>query len=483
MRSYARLGALGFSAAAATALAVASACSLGLDPSLFENDGSIGEGGADGGPDAPNPVQCKTDPDCKPANACLTGHCDTGKGQCVYVVCPTQACNASTCDPNLHTCSVPSAYGFHAGTFNVALGSAGCGGARRCFTAVYPFVFVGTTNGVVAFAVDNPTSGAPAAVPVAGLPFFPSSIVASGGRVYFVGGVVGAGPDYKIPIAWLDVPTDPTVAEMAATTVFDTLPLPAVDAVYPDTTGGIYLVRADGGKSWPAARVTAPLKDLDTITFAPTTGLPSGSGTVAASGSRLVTFRQDNTGSFDTFFSLETSAGTGSAQNAGEQSLLPTFGQSAGLNYLAQTPTGGLLWSASSIDAPDGGSPTTVSARVSWVLADQNATKFDATTHVDVNTYNIAGANTDLPGPVAWLDDNTALVVSAWPTNQAQSIVQLASRSGTPSVVPNRSFQLAFHPSELAATSSNGFGYVLAPNTTTSPASLDVHIFAAACTN
>src|SRR5450432_2737983 len=104
---------------------------------------------------------------------------------------------------------VATAYNFHAGNFHVSLGSAGCGGggggARRCFAAVYPFVFIGTTNGVVAYPVDNPTNGTPVSIPVAGLPFFPTFVVTSGTTIYFVGAVAGTGPDYKIPIASLAV--------------------------------------------------------------------------------------------------------------------------------------------------------------------------------------------------------------------------------------------------------------------------------------
>ncbi len=465
--------------------AVVAACSLGLDQSRIPGseagaDSAVGDAGFD----APNPVACKADPDCKSGDGCLTGKCDTKAGQCVYTLCPTNTCNASVCDTNSHTCSAPSAYPFHAGNFHVSLGNIGCGGggagARRCFAAVYPFVFVGTTNGVVAYSVANPASTSPTSIPVAGLPFFPNSIVASGGTVYFIGAVAGVGPDYKVPIAALAVPTDPTVAEMNAKTVFDTLQVPSVDAVFADTTGGIYLVHSNVAKSFPAARVTAPLKDLDALTFAPTAGLPASSGVGAASGSRLVTFRQENGGSFGTFFSLENAAATGSAQNAGEQNVLQTMGQTYAPSYVSQSPTGGLLWTTSAVNVPDGGPAQTVSARLSWVLADQIATNFDATTHVDISTYNIGGLGGDLPGQAAWVDDNTALVISAVPTNTTQSIVEVASRSGTPSIVPSRSFQLAFPPSQLASTASNGFGYVLTPDQT---AGANVHVFGTSCNN
>ncbi len=474
---------------AGLALFVASAagiaCSLGLDPSLIGgNDGGADVATSDVGIDAPNPVQCKADPDCKSSNGCLTGKCDIAKNQCVYAVCPATACNSSVCDNNTHTCSSPTAYNFHAGTFHVSLGSAGCGGggggARRCFAAVYPFVFIGTTNGVVAYPVDSPTNGTPVSIPVAGLPFFPTFVVTSGTTIYFVGAVAGTGPDYKIPIASLAVPTDPTISEMVATTVFNTLEVPSVDAVFADTSGGIYLVRDDPAKSFPAARIAAPLKDLDSLTFAPTAGFPVNSFVQAASGTRLITFRQENGGTYNTFFSLENAAATGSAQNAGEQDTLASMGQTYANSYLAQSPTGGLLWTTDTVTVPDGGPATTTAARVVWVLADDKATKFDGTTHVDMTTYAIPGFSADLAGPAAWVDDNDAIVISAPSTNTAQSLVQLASRNGTPGVVPNHSFQLAFHPSELAIVSSNTFGYVLTPDPTTGA---NVHVFGTACKN
>jgi hypothetical protein len=201
----------------------------------------------------------------------------------------------------------------------------------------------------------------------------------------------------------------------------------------------------------------------------------------AASGTRLITFRQDNVGpDFDTHFSLETAAATGSAQNAGEQSMLPTMGQTYNPSYLAQGPDGGLLWTTTSVSVTDAGVATTLTARLAWVLADDMATSFDSTVHVDMSTYGLAGIVGDLPGPAAWVDVNTAIAISAPPTNTAQSLVQVATRNGTPGVVPNRSFQIAFDPGSLAIASSNGYGYVLTPDVT---AGANVHVFGVGCNN
>jgi len=461
--------------------AAGGACSLGLDPSKIPGaDAGADVTVMDAGIDAPNPVQCKMDPDCKSANACLSGKCINN--QCTYTECAAQACNAAVCDPVAHTCSAPAAYGFHAGTFHVAQGNIGCGGsAPRCFAAVFPFVFVGTVNGVVAFSVANPTSTSPSPIPVAGLPFFPTFIVASGPTVYFIGTVVGVGPTYDVPIASLSVPTDPTVTEMEATTVFNSLPYPQIDGVFPDAANGIYLLRADATKSYPATRISAPLTDLATLSFAPAPGVATGASIVAASGSRLVTYRQDNANPWDTHFSLETMAATPSAQNAGEQSMLTTVGtQTAQPSWIAQGPDGGILWVTDAVSVPDGGSsPTYVGARLSWILDDQGGTTFNATTHVDVGVYSTTATN-NLAGPIAWVDSNTAISISAVPTNLNQSLVQVASRNGPPTVEMNKSFQLAWQPNQLAVTASNGFGYVLTPDPTNGA---NVHVFDTGCNN
>lgn len=465
-------------AAVASGFAAASACSLGLDPNLIPgSDSSVSTDAGDAGVDAPNPVGCKADPDCVPTNKCLTGKCNTKNNTCAYQLCQTSAaCTAAVCANN--SCSAPSAYSFHAAAFHVALGNIGCGNARKCFAAVYPFVFVGTTNGVVAYSVASPTSTSPSSIPVGGLPFLPTWLIASGNTVYFIGSVVGLGPDYKFPIAALTVPQDPTVTSMAATTAFDSLNVPSVEGVFADTAGGIFLMHVDPAKTYPAYRITAPLKDLDTLQFVQSPSVPPSSNILAASGSRLVTLRQENGASYASYFSFENGAGTGSAQNSSEQNVLSSMGQTNQPSYLAQSPTGGLLWTTSSVNVPDGGAAQTLTARLSWVLLDEKATSFDATTHVEVSTYNINGLNGDLPGPAAWVDDSTAMVISAVPGNTSQSVVQVATRSGTPTIVPSRSFQLAFPPSQLAIASSGGFGYVLTPDQT---AGANVHVFGATC--
>ncbi len=467
-----------------------SACSLGLDESKINGvDGSVGDGGPlpDVGPtpDGSNPVQCNADKDCKPANNCLTGKCDTARQKCNYTICATaQTCQASVCDNNSKTCSVPTKYGFHAGNFHIATGNIGCGGggagARRCFAAQYPFVFVGTTNGVVARSVADPTDTSSDVVQVGGLPFFPVFVVASGARVYFVGAVGGSGPDYKLSLGWVDVPTDPTVKSITAQSVFNTVQVPAIDAVYPDGKGGIYLVRLDGAKSFPVAHVTAPFKDLDTVPFFPLAGIPQNAGPIGASGTRIATFV--SIGQYQNNFSLENNAASGSAQNGGNQDVTSTLGFVSGPFYVAHGGDSSLIWAGNGLTLNDGGGGNTAAVRVAWILADDKAIAFDGTAHVDVEAYGPPpGIGGDLPGPVAWIDGKHLLVVSAPNSNLQQSSVQIANRDGaTPAITTGRRFVLPFHPSELGASASNGFGYVLTPDQV---AGANVHVFASTCDN
>ena len=121
-----------------------------------------------------------------------------------------------------------------------------CGGVLgRCFAAVWPFVFVGTVNGVAAYDVADPSNGSPPAVTVGGLAFLPQYIVASGRRVYFVGNPAQAAPDYRLAIAWLDVPGDPLVTALSVKSLFVTYPHASIAAVFPTTDSGIFLVNGD----------------------------------------------------------------------------------------------------------------------------------------------------------------------------------------------------------------------------------------------
>ncbi|HSO34859.1 MAG TPA: hypothetical protein VLT33_20155, partial [Labilithrix sp.] len=239
-----RLVVAGVFAAGGIATIGLASCSLGLDESLI---GRVAEGGVDessvvdsfvveGGDGALPPINpeagvCTKDEDCKGTAGCLTARCDVPRKACVLQVCRTPTCNSAACDVPTAKCGAAKPYKYRAAQFPVGA-AIGCGGALgRCFAAVYPYVFVGTSNGVVAFAANDPQSATPPAIPLAGLGFVPTQIVASGSRVYFLGTPVGAGASSRVPMAYADVPPDPFAAKIAVTTILATYNRPASDPV------------------------------------------------------------------------------------------------------------------------------------------------------------------------------------------------------------------------------------------------------------
>ena len=472
-------------------------CSLGLDESLIgaeggapvdgstpPADGSSPDALGDGAQPKPGPGACAQDTDCKLTGACVkAARCDKDSHLCMYDVCTTQACQASSCDTQGTTCSVPAAYNFHATSFKVVLGGVGCGSPSRCFAAAYPFVFVGTTNGVIAYQVGDPTNSAPSPVPVTGLPFLPQQIVSNGRRVYFVGNVVGSGPSYHLAVAWLDVPGDPFVTAFDANTAFVSYPRDVVSGAFAAAGGGLFLGYADASKAFPSVLVNAPIQDSSSLSLFPEPGIATGASIAAASGTRLVTFRWDgaNTG-YVGLFSFETGAGTANAQNGGEQPAT-AMGEIYPQGFIAQGVDGSLLFSAPQVSTPDGGAFTTISARMTWLVADGMATTFDATAHVDVESYAFPnnGYGISAAGPMAVIDPTTALVLAASKDNLQQTSVQVASRTLTPpALLAGRRYVLPVDVNHAGAAGSGGFGYVLAQDDQMNQ-SATVHIFAPAC--
>jgi hypothetical protein len=384
-------------------------------------------------------------------------------------------------------CGAPQPVKFRAAQFKVGAGNVGCGGggagARRCLAAVHPFLFVGTTNGVVAYGIADPTSTAPTPIPVGGVPFVPQHVVASGSRVYFVGPVAGSGP-YKVAIAWLTVPPDPFTTKLLASSAFVSVAQSSIDTVLAGPKGGLFLVQQNAMAAFPAARAAAPLADLGTLDFFPSPGIPSGATVVTASEERLVTRRVvTNMGvPYAQLFSFENGAGTAGAQNGGEQNVATAMAAYPP-EHFAQGPGGAVAWHASGVVYPDGGGANVQSTRVSWLVESGTATTFAAQPKVEVETYPFAqGLGSDLAGPLAFLDADRLLVLSAAATNTAQTAVQLVTRTPMPAVVPNRRFVLPFAPSALAAAASGPYGYVLTPEPSLG-AGPQVHVFAAGCDN
>jgi hypothetical protein len=475
------------------------ACSLGLDaskigaglkdaaPSGPEDGSLLDDGGPGDGASAADAADagCVTAADCVSTNVCNSGACVAG--QCVFTVCPTTtACQGSSC---LATggCSAPASYGFHASSISVSAGAVGCGGnAAACIAASYPFVFVGTTEGVVAYPVNDPSNTAPTPVTVLGLPFVPSFMTSMGSRVWFVGGVAGSGPTWRAQVATLVAPSDPLATTMTATTVFDTMTYASISAGWAAADGSLYLADDDATHFFPIGRLTAPLKDDDTIGFFPSPGIPTGGYPVAISGTRAVIAHASSTaGVYETLFSFETGAATTNAQNAGEQQTLvgdggvPMMGPTEAPATFAQGSDGSILWNTGTVTLEDGGVPEVAAARFAWLVASGTTSTFDASQNVDLEVY---GAPLPYPtavaGPVAWIDANTALVTAAAHELLTSTSVQVALRTPTPSVVADRRTVVPVGVGSVGAAASGGFGYVLEADPT---GSLELHVFAPSC--
>ena len=462
-------------------------CSLELDESKIgavpDSSSPPNETGptpsADSGVDAdasnvivPAGGKCTRDDECKTTTACLAGRCDAIRKVCVYDVCKqANACNAAACDQQARQCGAAAAYPFHASQFKVTAGGVGCGSASRCFAVVYPFIFVGTTSGVVAYPAENPANPSPTPIPVTGLPFVPQNIVASGSRVYFVGNPLATNPSLRLPLAWIDVPPDPFVKQIAATTVLDTTAQPNASLAFPQPNDALLLTVNDAARVYPSLVLTAPLQDLQTLTMFPLAGLPQNAVPVASSGTRLLTYRLAG---FVPQMSFETAAGTQTAQNVGEQAV-SGMGPVANQFHFAHGPDGVVLYNALSVTPNDAGGAAVRAVRLTWLVAAATA-GFDSSTFVDVETYGAPPSGTAV-GPVAWVDAQNVLVTAQLRTDPQQTVVRVATKA-TPPTISSKQFQIAKAVDSVGAQASNGFGYVLVADSATDAT---VHVFAPAC--
>lgn len=466
---------------ASGSLALAS-CSLGLDESLIGQkveagvqdavvtDTLVVEGG-DGAlpPLMPEGGLCTKDQDCKGTAGCFTARCDVPRKACVLQVCRQPACNSAVCDQTSMKCGAAKPYKYRAAQFPVGAGI-GCGGALgRCFAAVYPFVFVGTTNGVVAFAANDPQNVMPAAIPITGLAFVPTQIIAAGGRVYFLGPPAGAGASARVPIAYTEVPTNPFATKIGVTTVLATLNRPASDplVLVPRGNDTALLLDANAATAFASVPVEPPLTDPTVLN---STGIvfSAGAGPVAVSGSRLITGQITAAGAAS--FAFVNAAGSAAPQTQPDVAFA-TGTPAAGPQFFSQSADGAVFWAFVSLNAappPPGPPPPTIRAAKGYFLvADSAATTFDAAAGIDLEVYAAAPLGTPSVGPVAMLDSKTAMVTTANPANPA-TITNVGFVTRSPlallknaDMTPRR-FQITLPVSQLAAAGSNGIGYVLA---------------------
>jgi len=487
--------ALGLGAAGACASLLVASCSLGLDESLIgrEPDASAAETSTadtaqpDARDAAPPPLNpeggvCEKDEDCKGTAGCVTARCDKPRKACVFHVCRQTACNSSACDVPASTCAAPKPYKYKAAQFPVGA-PIGCGGVLgRCFAAVYPFVFVGTGNGVVAFAGADPQSVAPLAVPVTGLGFVPVQIVASGSRVYFLGTAQGVGTSSRVPLAWADVPPDPFAPSIPVTTVLASYNRPAGEplVLFPRANDTALLVDLAPAASFASVALEPPLAEPLALTATPIT-FTAGSNPVGVSGTRLVLGQITAAGVAQ--FALVSNAGSTTPTTAPDVQI-PTATPAAGPTYFAASADGALIWSYVSPTAAPPAPQTVRAAKSYFLLADGAAATFDPAAGLDIEVFGAAPPGTNAAGAVAMLDSKTAMVLTAIPANPAQTNVGFVTRTPL-SLVKNADNQPRRSPiplpvTQLAAAGSNGIGYVLAVDPA-SPTTPTIHVFDPAC--
>jgi hypothetical protein len=464
--------------AAAVLVAVAASCSLGLDESLIgaPDDGGVCDGAVsdvgpvDGGTDAPvvtvpDGGTCASDDECETTHGCLGAKCDLSRWACVFPVCRPAACSAAACDTSTRTCGDAGAYGYRAAQFPVA-GAIGCGGALgRCFAAVHPFLFVGTTNGVLAYDVSDPRSTSPRAVPITGLGFLPAQIVTSGSRVFFLGTPFGAAEAARVPLAYVDVPPTPFVDAIPVANVLPSWNRPGAEPVLllPGEGDTALLIGLNAAASYPSGRVVPPLIEPLEITATPIP-FPAGSGPVASSGGRLV---MNRTVTGTPFFAFVDGAGSTTPQAGAE--MTPEGAAPVAASQAFGQSGGAVFWSVAELNVPpDSPLPVVIDAARGYFLVPDGNAGFVASASVLLESYpgDAVGPGAAVAGPVAMLDGQTALVTTAAPANLGQTNVRFVRRQPL-DLVRNgddqpRSDLLALAVGQLAAAGSNGIGYVLA---------------------
>ena len=467
--------------------ALGAGCSLGLDPSLMTSvtskalrdagSASLSADGAAAQGDAPattSGVGCATDADCASvtqATPCIgSSTCDPTWHVCMLDVCNRGACALSSCDLASATCDPPTPMGFAISYFPVVAGGVGGFGPASAVAAAYPFLFVLTTNGVVAYDVFNPTTNLPPMTPLRGVPFIPAAIVASGRRVYFVSQVEGNGPVYRQAIAWIDVAGNPFVTSLDATTAWIETNEPTLGAALVDSQANLVLVYANA--SDPIVTMSAPLADSTMLVPTPIASLAQDAGIVATSGTNLVAYRYARSSSHPAF-AIVTGADQANGQATAED-VVAAFGPVDNQATFASGGDGTVLWE-SALARPDAG--TISAARLTWLasLADGG---LDTSAHVDLQTYS-PGVTGTVVGPAAWLDSETALALAATAETTESTTVQVIDRATGATVAGKRAL-IPTAPAALGVAVSEGFAYVLAQDDATNQTAT-VYVVATGC--
>jgi hypothetical protein len=488
-------------------------CSLGLDRSKigqFEGqeggpppDGPLPEGTSGEAGDAPtssdgqglsdappeaNAGACSKDSDCQmgaDGGGCVTSaKCDPTWHVCMLDVCDAGACKAEECVTAMNSCTLPADY---TGTFNPTSFTVQYGGVGTsipwAMSAVWPFVFIITTNGVIAYDVFDPTNDMPAAVTIHGVPFIPNYTLAIGRRVYFLTNEIG-GPTYHQAIAWIDVPQNPFITQFTANAVWvGTTEKNGLVALVNDGVSGFYM-SYDSNPLFPTADVHAPLFDGTTITAFTNANFPMSSGIVSASGAagtstaKLVAYHYDAMNQAAQY-TLVGSPGTGSA-TTGSLQTVDAMGPIDNQQTWTQGSDGSVLWEAAPYQIVDGGSTGQIDQTcLTWLLDSSTSTSFDAAKCATLESYDppIGQRVTATP---AWIDATTALGLAAASSNPSASTSVHVVKKNMAATVPGVVAYVPAAPGAVGTASSNGFGYVLA-QTDPMNQTCTVYIFAPAC--
>lgn len=476
------------------AVTLVAACSLGIDASRIPwpssedaglppvaLDGGQDRGAVDAGPvpDGAAPVGCTTPDDCRTDHGCLKGRCDVASRTCVYDVCPqTAACTVAACNVTTGRCGDPAVVSFRAGSFPLQRSTFGCGGSvAACLAVVWPFVFTGTQQGVIAYQVSDPTSAAPPVHYVGGVPFVPQQVVTSGRRVYFLGPMTGSSSVNRLPVAWLEVPGSPFATPLRAQSLFVTYADVSVNGAFTGPDGSVFLVHGDAARLFPVGILRAPLTETSSLDAFPLAGLMAGSAPLVASGSRLLSYRYDGVAS-QAHLTVHTLAGTGGSQALPEQSL-GAFGAVDGVRTATQGPGGSVFFAAPILTPLDVGGTAVSSVRGAWVLDGAASSTMELGQRPDLETFAPPlPAPVAVLGPVVALSDKRVLVTTAFKDNPAQAVVQVASRETTPPVMETRRFAVPAAAGSLGVQASEGWAYVAAPD---GPDGATIHVFAPSC--
>jgi hypothetical protein len=473
-------------------LTAGASCSLGLDESLIDKakdaGGTLGDGASpdttgDGGPDTgiptgPDASTCTSDDACTTNHGCLKGKCDLTRKSCTYDVCRPSACNVAACDANTRMCGAPAAYKYRAAQFTVGA-QISCG---KCAAAVHPWLFLVTATGVVAFNVSNPANETPPQAPVLGLGFIPNTLVASGSRVWMLGGASGPGPS-RIQIAYIDAPADPFTTKITAHTVLASYNRPAEGTSLFARGGDSALLVGPQAAQFPAAVIEGPIDEPASISATQILA-PQNFGPNLVTGQRLLLSAVvDQAASF----AFVENAGspnpaTGPVVNladAGPVSVHRTF---------ARSPDGAVFW-ATGVHQP--GEPVTTRAARGYFLVPNETGGIEGNVGLDIELYNNApvGANAAIFGgnqaSAAMLDAKTVMIATQARENDQQTAVQFIRREPLEIIKegagPRRQVLPIPVGQVVAATASNGVGYLVANDQNGPTPSATVYAFDPAC--